>query len=282
MTRRNAQRCPVGGKEEFRLIRTVRIPRTRWICHDQFRGVGCFGDDCDLLSQATSGASERYSAWSGPGVKRRLHIARVLHRVTARKGSPAFLGAFPHFVTCVVTVILRTEHASARNGIAGSVVGDRSPGGTRRGRPSGARWRLAGPGGVEEAAASREGGSGEGVPPGGGRAGRPGARGSARGPRRVRASSAAPRVCPLRSPASSLPAGGHLTDPAPKPTGGAGPGRRFRRGEGVPLVDPARRPFGSGPRVSSRWPGRGARRPGGRPGGGRSGGRSRPGGPPRR
>ncbi|GHH16971.1 hypothetical protein Srubr_15460 [Streptomyces rubradiris] len=98
-------------------------------------------------------------------VKRRLHIARVLRRVTARKGSPAFLGAFPHFVTCVVTVILRTEHASARNGIAGSVAGDRSPGGTRRGRPSGARWRLARPGGVEEAAAFREGGSGEGVPP---------------------------------------------------------------------------------------------------------------------
>src|SRR5690349_9877049 len=49
-------------------------------------------------------------------------IARVLRRVTSRKGSPAFLGTLVHSVTCMVTTTLRGEPLAIRNGGRGAEV----------------------------------------------------------------------------------------------------------------------------------------------------------------
>ncbi len=87
MTRGNAERYTPGGKKEFSPIRPVRILRTCRTHRDPFRRLDGFGDYAALLLQATSGVSEGSCAPWVPGAKPRMGIARVLRRVTSRKGS---------------------------------------------------------------------------------------------------------------------------------------------------------------------------------------------------
>src|SRR5687768_16061956 len=124
MTRRIAERYRVGGTAEFSPFCPVRMLRNRRTGRGWFRCIRRFGDYLKSLLQATCRARERSCAYCGPRMKLCAWIARVLRKVTSRKGSPAFRGTFPHSATSMVIVILRGDPAFVRKGVRGLDVTD--------------------------------------------------------------------------------------------------------------------------------------------------------------